>query len=236
MSNRNKDQSPATTSSAVANFLDKVRSAPLPVKSGVKGRLVFALDATASREPTWDHACQLQGEMFRVTDSLGGLDIQLCYYRGFNEFHAGQWCDKPGQLLSDMSKTRCLGGHTQIAKVLEHLMVEHRKQPIQTAVFVGDAMEENPDTLCQLAGKLGVLGIPLFVFQEGYDAMTTSIFRQMANLSGGAYAPFNLASAEELKNLLSAVAVYAAGGHRALQDLRKRSSPEVTRLIQQLKE
>jgi hypothetical protein len=37
-------------------------------------RLVFALDATASRQPTWDIAMQLQGEMF---EEVSNLDVQL---------------------------------------------------------------------------------------------------------------------------------------------------------------
>ena len=32
----------------------------------VSGWLIFALDATMSRQPTWDEACSLQGEMFGV--------------------------------------------------------------------------------------------------------------------------------------------------------------------------
>jgi len=69
-------------------FLRKVAATPAAKTSGVRGRLIFAMDATASREPSWDQACQLQGEMFQETAALGGLDVQLCYYRGFNEFQA----------------------------------------------------------------------------------------------------------------------------------------------------
>ncbi len=232
----NKDQTPVAISNDVDHFLMKVAAAPLPVKGQEKGRLVFAMDATASREPTWDRACHLQGEMFSATDSLGGLTVQLCYYRGFNEFHSSGWCEQTSQLLAEMSRARCLGGHTQIRKVLSHLLTENNRQKIQAAVFVGDAIEEDADELCQQAGKLGVLGIPLFMFHEGNNAKVSSIFRQMAHLSGGAYAPFDLNSASQLKDLLAAVAIYAAGGHKALQDLGKNSNPEVTRLLKQLKE
>ena len=51
--------------------------------------------------------------------------------------------------------------------------------------------------------------------------MAMNTFRQIAELSGGAYAPFNSSSAEELKNLLAAVAVYAAGGRKALEKFEK---------------
>ena len=59
--------------------------------AGAKGRLVFALDATMSRQPTWDMACALQADMFREAASLGSLDIRLVYYRGFNECRATGW-------------------------------------------------------------------------------------------------------------------------------------------------
>ena len=45
-----------TTSKDVNAFLAKVAATPVK-KVGVKpGRLIFALDATASRQPTWDQA------------------------------------------------------------------------------------------------------------------------------------------------------------------------------------
>ena len=232
----NKEQTPAVISPQVDHFLMKVAATALPVKNPTKGRLVFAMDATASRQPTWDRACHLQSEMFSATDSLGGLTVQLCYYRGFNEFHSSGWCEQTSQLLSEMTSATCLGGHTQIRKVLAHLCRENNQQKIQAAVFVGDAIEEDVDELCQQAGNLGVLGIPLFMFHEGNNARASSIFKQMARLSGGAYAPFDLNSASQLKNLLAAVAIYAAGGHKALQDLGKDSSVEVARLLKQLKE
>ena len=72
-----KDKLPQKSSrSEVDAFLRKVAATPAAVKSGESGRLVFAMDATASRKPTWDHACHLQAQMFEATDSLGGLAIQ----------------------------------------------------------------------------------------------------------------------------------------------------------------
>lgn len=231
-----KDQTPIATRNDVSEFLTRVTNTRLPVKTQGKGKLVFAMDATASREPTWDRACHLQAEMFATTDALGGLSIQLCYYRGFNQFYSSPWCDHSAELLAEMASARCLGGHTQIHKVLTHLLEENSRQKIQAAVFVGDAIEEDADKLCHLAGKLGVLDIPLFVFQEGYNPRVTSVFKQMAQLSGGAFAPFDLNSASQLKNLLSAVAIFAAGGRSALERLGRQSNLEVNKLIEQLKE
>lgn len=217
-----KDRSLVPNSSRDVNaFLNKVAATPPGKRAGEPGRLVFALDATASREPTWDTASHLHAQMFNVTESLGGLAVQLCYYRGFMEFHRTPWLEDADRLRREMTSVRCLGGHTQIARVLEHALAETRSQKVQAVIFIGDAMEENADTLCHHAGQLGMLGVPVFIFQEGKNARVEGVFRQIAKLSGGAWAPFDLRSADELRDLISAVAVFAAGGRKALKDMSR---------------
>lgn len=201
---------------SVDRFLQQVKNVPAPT-GAARGRLIFALDATASREPTWDTACQLQAEMFAATRDLGGLAVRLCYYRGFGEFRASSWSARSSDLLEQMSSVRCRGGHTQIEKVLRHALAENKRHKIAALVFVGDAMEENADTLCQLAGQLGVVGVKAFMFHEGHDSRVASVFRQIGALSGGVYLPFDRDSAAQLKELLAAVAVFAVGGHEALE-------------------
>ena len=60
-----KDKSLQThsTGAEVEAFLKKVALTARPVKTAGRGRLIFAMDATASREPTWDRACHIQAEM-----------------------------------------------------------------------------------------------------------------------------------------------------------------------------
>lgn len=229
MSDRNRPVPSARKD--VNAFLEKAAS--LPTKGGAVGRLVFGMDATASREPTWDQACHIQSRMFESTSSIGNLSVQLCYYRGFNEFYASPWCANADSLQRQMTSVRCLGGLTQISRILSHAKAEHSKNRIRAVVFVGDAIEEDVDQLCHLAGQLGVLQIPLFMFQEGDDPGVRSVFQQMANLSGGAYAPFNLSSADELRDLLAAVAVFATGGRKALTQF---SQGPAALLTQQLKD
>ncbi len=211
------------TRSEINQFLAEVDRSTHSRNADNISRLLFAIDATASREPTWDHACQLQSQMFVATTQLGNLHVQLCHYGGFNHFSVSEWCRSANALMSEMNKVRCRGGHTQIKKVLEHAMLEHTKKRIKAIVFIGDAIEENPDHLCHLAGKLGVLGVPLFIFHEGSTPGVSSVFKQMTELSGGAYAPFNLASASELKELLSAVAIFATGGWAALEQFEQKA-------------
>jgi hypothetical protein len=207
----------AGTRAAVDAFLDQVRHMPAVRTEGGCGRLVFALDATASRQPTWDRASRLHGEMFEATAALGGLEVQLVFYRGFGECKASRWLDTAPALHGAMARVSCLGGQTQIERVLAHVAKEAQSRKVNAAVFVGDAMEENVDRLCHLAGELGLLGVPLFVFHEGGDPVAAHAFQALAKLSGGAYCPFDAASAEQLKALLGAVASYAAGGRPALE-------------------
>ena len=192
------------------------------------------MDATASREPTWDQACHIQAEMFAETAALGGLEIQLCYYRGLNEFKASGWLTDTASLQRKMAAVRCLGGHTQIGRVLKHATAMAKQQRTDALVFVGDCMEEGIDDLCQLAGVLGIHGVPAFMFHEGGDARAGQAFRQIAKLTKGAYCPFDAGSARQLRDLLSAVAVYAAGGRLALERFGQRRGETVRRLSRQI--
>jgi len=197
-------------------------------------RVLFALDATASREATWDVASQLQDEMFSAAHDLGGLDIKFCYFRGFGEFFASEWHRDGSALRAQMRKIRCAAGATQIHRIFNHAIDENRKQKLKALVFVGDAMEENLDTLAELAGKLGLLNVPIFMFQEGADPLVQTAFKNLARLSGGAYSAFDLGSANEIRILLGAVAVYAAGGLKALTRHCAGASGSLKLLEQQL--
>jgi len=234
MSNDSKNLSKSSRSDIDA-FLKKVAQVPRVNSTGKKGRLIFAMDATASREATWHHASQIQAEMFSETAALGGLDIQLCYYRGFDEFDTSPWLSNSGDLLQYMRRVSCVGGHTQIEKVLHHALQETRREKINALVFVGDCLEENIDDLCRYAGELALLGVPIFLFHEGYDPVAGLGFRQLAQLSRGAYCRFDSNSAEQLKELLGAVAVYAAGGLKALENFHKRRGKVVLQLTQNKK-
>ena len=227
--------SPASSGAEVDAFLRKVARASAIHKPGERGRLIFAMDATASREPSWDRASHIQGEMFKETANLGGLEIQLVYYRGFGECKASPWVGNSNDLLKRMTGVMCLAGHTQIGKVLKHALKESKKRKVGALIFVGDSIEEDIDRLGHLAGELGLLGLPCFMFHEGPDPLARMAFQQIARLSGGAYCPFDSTSAQQLRDLLSAVAVYAAGGRKALADYGDRKGGVVRQLTHQVK-
>jgi hypothetical protein len=216
-------------------FLNRVKALGPATVPGQRGRLIFALDATMSRQPTWDTACRLQAEMFREAAAVGGLDIQLIYYRGLAECRASAWVAAPERLGALMSRIDCRGGHTQIGKVLAHARRENDSAKVAALVFVGDAMEESLDDLCAGAGELGLRNLPAFMFQEGYDPVCEQAFREIARLSRGAYCRFAPGAADELAALLRAAAAYAAGGMKALADLQRRHDAGAIRLLEQMK-
>jgi len=206
----------ASSSDDIAAFVAKAR-AMSPHAAGSRGRLVFALDATMSRQPTWDMACTLQADMFREAASVGSLDIRLVYYRGLSECRATGWISDSAQLARLMGKIDCQGGNTQIGKVLAETRREAVASGVRALVFVGDAMEESVDELCAKAGELGLLKVPAFMFQEGHDPAAEQAFREIARLTGGAWCRFDPGAAAHLRELLRAAAAYAAGGREALR-------------------
>jgi hypothetical protein len=227
-------QTPASDSE-VMEFVSKVRNMPTVKTRSGQGRLIFALDATASRQPAWDRACQLQGEMFVETEAVGSLNVQLVWYRGLSEFDISPWCNEASALLQRMNRVFCAGGFTQIGRVLNHAIQETRQHRINALVFIGDCVEENPHELCRLAGQLGLLGVPAFIFHEGNEPVAAGVFRQIAQLTRGAYCSFDAGSAKQLRDLLSAVAIYAAGGLQALEDFGKRRGGLALQLTRQIK-
>jgi len=204
---------------AIAAFVEAAKKVPAPASSG-RGRLIFALDATMSRQPA---------KMFEAAGSLGGLDVQLVYFRGLNECRASNFVSGGQGLAQLMSRIDVRGGSTQIRRVLVHARDEAKRAKVGALIFIGDAMEENPDTLAALAGELALLGVKAFMFQEGQDPAARRTFGEIARLTGGAYSTFDAGASARLAALLRAAAAYAAGGHAAL--LREAEGDSAARLL-----
>jgi hypothetical protein len=182
--------------------------ANLPEPTG-RGRLIFGLDATASRQPTWDTAARIQADMFKSVPA--GLSIKLIYFRGDNgdrECKASSWIASPEHLGSLMRKITCRVGYTQIGRVLDRAGLDNC--PL---VFVGDKFEEDADEVCAKARKLRE---PVFMFQEGDDEQAAEVFKQIADITKGGFAKFETGAAAKLAELLKVVAKYAVGGIEAL--------------------
>ncbi len=199
----------------ISAFLRDARSVAAAKATG--GRLILALDATMSRQPTWDLACALQADMFDAVPKASGLNVQLVYFRGFDECRNSKFVTDTQALKRLMSAIDCRGGHTQIGKVLTHALKANAAQKVNAVVYIGDAVEEPIDDLAEKAGRLGLHGVPVFVFQEGADGGAEKALREIARLSRGAWFRFDRTSATRLAGLLSSVAVYATGGLKALE-------------------
>lgn len=221
---------PTERTSAVNRFLQAVEEHPLqPISDN---RLIFALDATASRELTWDLASSLHADLFNAAKSAN-LAVQLVHFGGFNQFQASSWNSSPEQLLRHMQQVRCLGGMTQIRRVLSHILSESSAdQTIKAAVYIGDMCEEPMAEIVNTAGQLGLRQVPVFVFQEGNERYATEVFRSIAERSGGAHMPFEAGSAAQLRELLKAAVVYATEG---LDAVRRLGTPMTKKLLTQIK-
>ncbi|MEM5495198.1 VWA domain-containing protein [Hoeflea sp. AS16] len=216
---------PVSSKSEIAAFLSAAKQV-VPAATG-SGRLAFALDATMSRQPTWDSACTLQAEMFNAAGKAGALSVQLIYFRGLGECRASRWVNDTKQLSDLMTRIDCRGGQTQIGRVLRHVADEAKAKPVSALVYIGDAMEEDIDKLAVVAGELALRKVPCFMFHEGQDPAAAIGFREIARVTGGAYVRFDQNAASELAALLRAVATYATGGRLALE----RSGGSAARLL-----
>ncbi|MEP9353211.1 VWA domain-containing protein [Xanthobacter sp. KR7-65] len=207
---------PVSGGAEVERFLAAARAMPPARAADGQGRLAFALDATGSRQATWSLACDIQADMFAAAAAHGGLDIQIVYYRGSDECRASLFVKDAATLGRLMRKISCEGGLTQIRRVLAHLSREAERTGLKAAIFVGDAVEEDAAELKEAAGQLALRGVRLFMFQEGHDARVEDVFRGLAAVTGGAWCRFDARAPDELRQLLAAVAAYAAGGRVAL--------------------
>jgi len=223
---------PTQPSKRVADFLERA-------KASHRGRLIFVVDATASRQPTWDASARLQAQMFDEASRLGTLDVQLIYFRGERDYGgectASPWTSDGRELARRMTQVTCITGHTQYGKAFEHVRKEHAKEPVGAVVVIGDMCEEAAPTLYDAVGGLGV---PCFMFQEGGDRSeheyrnANEIFREIARLTKGAYSQFRPGAERELAELLREVAAFATGGLTALSDMR---SEAAAKLLGQMK-
>ncbi|WP_274629176.1 VWA domain-containing protein [Arvimicrobium flavum] len=222
---------PSLRRSAPSEIEAFVRQVQAAAATSGAGRLILALDATMSRQPTWDLACELQGKMFDAVGKTGALKVQLVYFRGFGECRSSRFVADTNSLKDLMTRIDCRAGHTQIGKVLTHALKEASGQKIAALVYIGDAMEESIDDLAEKAGRLGLHGVPAFVFQEGRDQQAERAFKEIARLTKGAWFRFDRDSASTLAKLLSSIAVFATGGLKALQ---ARNRPEDRLMIEHL--
>ncbi len=231
-----RTESPGTESRSLDAFIDAAHKAPVPAVRD-SHRLIFALDATASRQPTWDMACSLHTELFNEAERLGNLAIQLCYYRGHNEFRASRWATTPATLRDQMLAVSCLGGATQITRLMQHAAEQAAEHPLRAVIFIGDCFEENEADLVATAGQLALRNVPVLIFQEGHNPVAQRAFAALARTTRGALLPFAPGSIGQLGELLGAAVQFAVGGREALERHAQRSGGNAAQeLLRQIPE
>lgn len=195
----------------------------------VRPRIILGADATWSRSGFWDKSVGLTYEMFRAVATIGPVDISLIAYMGDKAWFASEYISDPKHLATSMGSIRCASGPTQINRILKHAANENAKQKTAALAFIGDACEEDPGSLYDLARELKM---PAFMFQdifEGPSDEVAGIFSKIADITRGVAVQFDSSSATKLVDLLKAVLVLAAGGQKALAA----QNTEAARLLQQ---
>ena len=105
LGSRNTPAKPRSDAGEIDAFVRQARAMATPGGKG-SGRLILALDATMSRQPTWDLACKLQAEMFDAVGKAGSLNVQLVYFRGFGECRASKFVSDTTALKDLMVENR----------------------------------------------------------------------------------------------------------------------------------
>ncbi len=226
-----------STSPATALTLSAFGKKTKALRASTAPRLIFALDATASRAPTWAAAQNLTETLLHTAADLGNLEMQVGYFRALSDCQFSHWSTDAKELVTLMRGIHCASGTTQIQTVLQHALTEANAAPtrLKALVFVGDTFEEQGrrDEILHLAKMLGDLRVPIFMFLErtsdtGREDRTT--YEAISRASGGATVDFQEGAIAELRKLLQMVATLAVGGIDALKKL-----PGATLLLEQMK-
>ncbi len=208
------------------------RHAEPPIDSDSGPRLIFAVDATASREPAWSAARQ-------VTDALvkalpGALKVALAVHGGGRVHTFTPFTSDPATLRDRAAGVTCQSGLTRLLPILAIGL----KQPdVRVVIYIGDVFEENIDQGRRLTDAMGARGTRLIVLHDTADRgarRDAEVFWDLAKRTGGCVLPFDSHAPGKLRELLSAVAVYAVGGEKLLRD-RRADLPGAVALLEHLR-
>jgi hypothetical protein len=222
MNSLTKKTTSVTTTRSTA--LDKIRAArPAKPQAGTQAapvparrpRLVFAVDATASRQATWDSAKQITDRMFDAIP--GALDVALAVH-GADQVHT--WTEfgaDVARFRAQAAAVRCESGHTRLCELMQRTL---DAGGVKVMSYIGDAFEESPDEAFALADRCKLRGIKLVILADQADAPTLRVFRELADRTGGALLDFRSGELDLMGEVLGAVAALAIGGRKLLESKR----------------
>ena len=184
-------------------------------------RMVFGIDATASREHAWDTARTVTDSLFSAAP--GGIEVALAAHGGnrlslFTGFHTDV-----APLRRAAAAITCEKGMTRLLDMAEATL---QHPGVRALVYVGDCFEEDPLRAMVLADRMRLRGIRLVVLHDLSSAAREDahFFAVMAARTGGLVLPFDAASLDALRDVLASLAAYVAGG-TALLRARSTASP-----------
>jgi len=218
-----------------AGWLEKLyptpsRAAVEPRVAGKRGKLLFAIDATASREPAWEAAKQLTDSFFDAVPGM--IDIGLAAYGGNRVHTFTPYVADARRLRRLASGISCRAGYTQLLPILRRVV---ETGDVGVVLYITDAFEEDATTAARLAEMLKAKGTRVIVLFDGWsDSEARAVFEDLAARTGGAVLPFEASAIERLKGLIAAAAVLAVGGE-VLLAAKSNSLPGATLLLEYLK-
>lgn len=216
----------ALTLTALKAKAKAVRAASLP-------RMIFGLDATASRRDTWTIAQRLQRDLLTMAQEVGQLELQIAFFSGLTNFRHTHWSTDGDELAKLMSEIHCQAGQTQIVRLFDHAIAEATAAPtrVKCLLYVGDTMEDNEAQVLARAKTLGDLNVPIFMlYEKGQYNNDEPEYRRIAKASGGAFGEFSEGGIAELRSMLEAIFAYATGGKDAMRRI-----PGALLLLEQMK-
>lgn len=211
------------TSGAVATrsaALDRIRSAkaakPLAGSRAApvveqRPRLVFGVDATASRQPAWESAQRITDRMFDAIP--GALDVALAVHGGSRVHTFTQFSSDVGLFRGKAAAVRCMAGETKLCDLMERAL---ESGGVRVMSYIGDAFEESREMALALADRFRARGIRLVILADQPSPATLEFFQQLVARAGGAVLDFRAEQLDVMGEVLEGVAALAVGGRKLL--------------------
>ena len=188
-------------------------------------RMILALAAEGDDAFIWEQVKMLQTEMF----AAGPVQIKFAYFGREGALHrtrpyiATRWVTDADDMadIMERGRARCVCGcYVQVGDILHQALQETQEGPVQAVVILGDNFHGDLDDAVATAKQLRAAGSRLFLFQQGRSGPTEDAFRILAEVTGGAYFPFNPhveRVAHRLPGMLEAITDFAIGGTAVLE-------------------
>jgi len=202
-------------------LLSQIRAAR-PAKSQVgtapaaptarRPRLVFAVDATASREATWRSAQKITARMFGVIPDA--LDVALAVHGGDDVHTFTEFSADVDVFRKQAAAVRCETGTTRLCEIMARTL---DAGGVRVMSYIGDAFEEDADEVLELADRFRLRGIQAVMLSDDADPEALAVFRQIAERTGGAVLDFRTGDTVLMGELLAGVATLAIGGRKLLE-------------------